>query len=141
MFACVCACAFVYVCCMCMLVCTHVHLHMHMACICVHVCICANGHVCVRYICSCVCICVNIYYFFMFTYRFVSGVITRDKISNFERVMWRACHGNVFFKYADIVDLLEDPTSGEMIYKCVFHVFFQGEQLKNKVKKICEAYV
>ena len=70
---------------------------------------------------------------------FVSGVITRDKIASFERVMWRACRGNVFFKYADIAEQLTDPMSGERMYKCVFHVFYQGEQLKMRVKKICEA--
>ena len=33
---------------------------------------------------------------------------------------------------------LEDPHTGDNVYKSVFIIFFQGEQLQSKVKKICE---
>ena len=42
-------------------------------------------------------------------HRFVTGVITRDKLHTFERVLWRACRGNVFLRQAEIVEPLEDP--------------------------------
>jgi len=71
---------------------------------------------------------------------FVAGVIGRDKIISFERLLWRACRGNVFFKQAEIAEQLEDPGTGEKTNKCVFIVFFQGEQLKIRVKKICEGF-
>lgn len=29
---------------------------------------------------------------------------------------------------------------GDQVYKSVFLIFFQGEQLKTRVKKICEGY-
>ncbi|XP_047135938.1 V-type proton ATPase 116 kDa subunit a 1 isoform X1 [Hydra vulgaris] len=71
---------------------------------------------------------------------FVAGVITRDRIVPFERLLWRACRGNVFFKQAEIENRLYDPSAGDLVYKCVFIVFFQGEQLKIRVKKICEGF-
>lgn len=71
-------------------------------------------------------------------YRFVTGVIDRERVPAFERLLWRACRGNVFFKQAEIDTPLEDPISGFVIHKCVFIVFFQGEQLKSRVKKICD---
>lgn len=32
-------------------------------------------------------------------------------------------------------------TQGDQVHKSVFIIFFQGDQLKNRVKKICEGYV
>uniref|UniRef100_A0A668SKI2 V-type proton ATPase subunit a n=1 Tax=Oreochromis aureus TaxID=47969 RepID=A0A668SKI2_OREAU len=71
---------------------------------------------------------------------FVAGVIGRERIPNFERMLWRVCRGNVFLKQADIEDPLEDPTTGDQVHKSVFIIFFQGDQLKNRVKKICEGF-
>jgi len=71
---------------------------------------------------------------------FVAGVINRDRIPIFERLLWRACRGNVFFKHAEIDTALYDPGTGDLTHKCVFIVFFQGEQLKIRVKKICEGF-
>uniref|UniRef100_A0A3B3CV58 V-type proton ATPase subunit a n=1 Tax=Oryzias melastigma TaxID=30732 RepID=A0A3B3CV58_ORYME len=72
--------------------------------------------------------------------RFVAGVIGRERIPTFERMLWRVCRGNVFLRQADIEDPLEDPTSGDQVHKSVFIIFFQGDQLKNRVKKICEGF-
>ena len=74
-------------------------------------------------------------------FRFVAGVIPRERIIGFERLLWRACRGNVFFKQAEIDTKLYDPSSGDHVNKCVFIVFYQGEQLKQRVKKICEGCV
>ncbi|CAL8265224.1 V-type proton ATPase 116 kDa subunit a isoform X2 [Gadus morhua] len=71
---------------------------------------------------------------------FVAGVIGRERIPTFERMLWRVCRGNVFLKQADIEDPLEDPASGDQVYKSVFIIFFQGDQLKNRVRKICEGF-
>lgn len=106
--------------------------------------------------------------------RFVAGVISRERIPTFERMLWRVCRGNVFLRKAEIEDPLEDPTTvstsgvvehsketrpcilyvpgtviadtlsylqGDQVQKSVFIIFFQGDQLKNRVKKICEGYV
>lgn len=69
---------------------------------------------------------------------FVAGVILRERLLGFERMLWRSCHGNVFLKQAPIDQPLEDPHTGDNVYKSVFICFFQGEQLQTKVKKICE---
>ncbi|XP_046917281.2 V-type ATPase subunit a family protein Vha100-1 isoform X1 [Dermatophagoides farinae] len=71
---------------------------------------------------------------------FVAGVILRERIPGFERMLWRTCHGNVFLKQASIDTPLEDPYTGDNVYKSVFIIFFQGEQLQTKVKKICEGF-
>merc|ERR1719370_2303690 len=72
---------------------------------------------------------------------FVAGVILRERLPAFERMLWRACRGNVFLRQAEIEDPLEDPQlGGDEVYKSVFVIFFQGEQLKSRVKKICEGF-
>uniref|UniRef100_H2ZFW2 V-type proton ATPase subunit a n=1 Tax=Ciona savignyi TaxID=51511 RepID=H2ZFW2_CIOSA len=71
---------------------------------------------------------------------FVAGVLMRDKISAFERVIWRACRGNVFLRYTEIEAELEDPHTGDKVNKYVFIVFFQGDQLKSRIKKICTGF-
>lgn len=53
-------------------------------------------------------------------------------------MLWRVCRGNVFLRQAEIDSPLEDPHTGDNVYKSVFIIFFQGEQLKSRVKKICE---
>uniref|UniRef100_A0A672Q3S6 V-type proton ATPase subunit a n=1 Tax=Sinocyclocheilus grahami TaxID=75366 RepID=A0A672Q3S6_SINGR len=43
--------------------------------------------------------------------RFVAGVINRERIPTFERMLWRVCRGNVFLRQTEIEDPLEDPTT------------------------------
>ncbi|XP_046461917.1 V-type proton ATPase 116 kDa subunit a1-like isoform X3 [Daphnia pulex] len=71
---------------------------------------------------------------------FVAGVILRERLPAFERMLWRACRGNVFLRQAEIDAALEDPVTGDQVYKSVFIIFFQGDQLKTRVKKICEGF-
>ncbi|XP_017301131.1 V-type proton ATPase 116 kDa subunit a-like [Diaphorina citri] len=70
--------------------------------------------------------------------RFVAGVALRERMPAFERMLWRACRGNVFLRQAEIETPLEDINSGDPVYKSVFIIFFQGDQLKTRVMKICE---
>ncbi|XP_055533644.1 V-type proton ATPase 116 kDa subunit a 1-like [Wyeomyia smithii] len=71
---------------------------------------------------------------------FVAGVIPRERIIGFERMLWRVSRGNVFLRQAPIDKPLTDPRSGDKVYKIVFVAFFQGEQLKSRVKKVCSGY-
>jgi len=69
-----------------------------------------------------------------------AGVIDRKRTMGFETMLWRVSHGNVFVKFADIDQVIEDPKTGDMLDKAVFIVFYQGEVLRTKVKKICEGF-
>jgi V-type H+-transporting ATPase subunit a len=90
--------------------------------------------------------------------RFIAGVIQRERLPAFERLLWRACRGNVFLRQAEITEPLSDTVTvsefpnkinienlpvyiqGIEVQKAVFIIFFQGEQLKSRVKKICEGF-
>ncbi|XP_069784005.1 V-type proton ATPase 116 kDa subunit a 1-like [Narcine bancroftii] len=71
---------------------------------------------------------------------FVAGVIKRERFPAFERLLWRVCHGNIVLRHVQINIPPEDPMANDFISKDVFIVFFQGEQFKNKVKKICDGF-
>lgn len=57
-----------------------------------------------------------------------TGAIETDKIRVLQNLIWRVCRGNAFLKTMKIDDDLS-----------VFVAFYQGAQLKYKVKKICES--
>ncbi|XP_044763110.1 V-type proton ATPase 116 kDa subunit a1 [Coccinella septempunctata] len=71
---------------------------------------------------------------------FVAGVIKRERVPAFERMLWRISRGNIFLRQADVGIALEDPITGNEINKTVFVAFFQGEQLKSRIKKVCAGF-
>ncbi|KAL3518326.1 hypothetical protein ACH5RR_020915 [Cinchona calisaya] len=72
--------------------------------------------------------------------RFISGIICKTKVLTFERMLFRATRGNMFFNQAAADDQILDPSSNEMVEKTVFVVFLSGEQARTKILKICEAF-
>ncbi|XP_066591940.1 V-type proton ATPase 116 kDa subunit a 1 isoform X2 [Prorops nasuta] len=71
---------------------------------------------------------------------FVAGVINRERVPAFERMLWRISRGNVFLRQAELDKPLEDPATGNQMYKTAFVAFFQGEQLKSRIKKVCAGF-
>jgi V-type H+-transporting ATPase subunit a len=72
---------------------------------------------------------------------FIAGVIVRERIPLFERILWRACRGkslknyqkssiicvgNVFLRHIEIDAPLKDPVTGHEVHKSVFIIFYQG---------------
>ncbi|XP_014220372.1 V-type proton ATPase 116 kDa subunit a-like isoform X1 [Trichogramma pretiosum] len=68
---------------------------------------------------------------------FIAGVMHRERMAAFERMMWRVSHGNIFLRQTDISERLKDHATGDDVYKTVFVAFFQGEELKTRIKKLC----
>ncbi|XP_053603485.1 V-type proton ATPase 116 kDa subunit a 1-like isoform X2 [Plodia interpunctella] len=71
---------------------------------------------------------------------FIAGVVATARVPSFERMLWRISHGNIFFKQAQIQQPLLDPITGHQLQKTVFVVFFHGEQIKLRVKKVCNGF-
>ncbi|XP_015435667.1 PREDICTED: V-type proton ATPase 116 kDa subunit a isoform 1 [Dufourea novaeangliae] len=71
---------------------------------------------------------------------FVAGVINRERVPAFERMLWRISRGNVFLRQAELEKPLEDPATGNQMYKTAFVAFFQGEQLKSRIRKVCSGF-
>ncbi|KAL5510488.1 hypothetical protein EMCRGX_G006042 [Ephydatia muelleri] len=73
-------------------------------------------------------------------FTFLIGVVPTENLLVFIRVLWRVCRGNVFVKHAQIDEILEDPVTGNPVVKSVFILFFQGEQLHTRIKKLCDGF-
>jgi hypothetical protein len=43
--------------------------------------------------------------------RFVAGVVPRERVPAFERMLWRISRGNVFLRQAELDQSLEDPST------------------------------
>ncbi|KAM7278411.1 hypothetical protein ACFE04_005545 [Oxalis oulophora] len=72
--------------------------------------------------------------------RFISGIICRNKVLSFERMLFRATRGNLLFNQAPADVEIMDPFSTDTVEKTVFVVFFSGERARTKFLKICEAF-
>ncbi|XP_013931084.1 PREDICTED: V-type proton ATPase 116 kDa subunit a isoform 2-like, partial [Thamnophis sirtalis] len=69
---------------------------------------------------------------------FISGLVHRAKVEAFEKMLWRVCRGNTIVSYSEVEDCLEDPDTGELTKWFVFLISYWGEQIGQKVKKICD---
>lgn len=70
---------------------------------------------------------------------FVAGVIGRDRIAAFERILWRTLRGNLYMNQSEIPEPLIDPTTNEAVNKNVFVIFAHGKEILAKIRKISES--
>lgn len=70
---------------------------------------------------------------------FVAGVIPRDRIGAFERILWRTLRGNLYMNQSEIPDPVIDPATNEETRKNVFVIFAHGKQIISKIRKISES--
>jgi len=81
----------------------------------------------------------RVFILFNIAFRFVAGVIPRNRIFSFERILWRVLRGNLFMNYAEIEEAVTDPATDELVYKNVFIIFAHGKELLNKIRKVSES--
>ncbi|KZZ95624.1 vacuolar ATP synthase 98 kDa subunit [Ascosphaera apis ARSEF 7405] len=70
---------------------------------------------------------------------FVAGVISRDRMGAFERILWRTLRGNLYMNQSEIPEPIIDPTTNEEHHKNVFLIFAHGREIIAKIRKISES--
>lgn len=70
---------------------------------------------------------------------FVAGVIPRDRIGAFERILWRTLRGNLYMNQSEIPEPIIDPMTNEEVHKNVFVIFAHGKNILAKIRKISES--
>lgn len=70
----------------------------------------------------------------------ITGVVSTEEKTRFERMIFRATRGNCYVRFAPILQPITDPSSGALVEKCVFIVFYKSIQIETKLKKICDAF-
>uniref|UniRef100_A0A8C1JP82 V-type proton ATPase subunit a n=1 Tax=Cyprinus carpio TaxID=7962 RepID=A0A8C1JP82_CYPCA len=71
---------------------------------------------------------------------FISGLIQRVKVEAFERMLWRVCKGYTILSYAEVDENLADLDTVCKLCSVVFLISFWGDQIGQKVQKICDCY-
>eukprot|EP00186_Timspurckia_oligopyrenoides_P002953 CAMPEP_0182450222 /NCGR_PEP_ID=MMETSP1172-20130603/39844_1 /TAXON_ID=708627 /ORGANISM="Timspurckia oligopyrenoides, Strain CCMP3278" /LENGTH=869 /DNA_ID=CAMNT_0024647757 /DNA_START=179 /DNA_END=2788 /DNA_ORIENTATION=- len=71
---------------------------------------------------------------------FCAGVLEADKSPAFERTLFRATRGNTLIRFEKTSSSMVDPATGESLQKVVFVIFFTGDELREKVTKICRSF-
>ena len=66
-------------------------------------------------------------------------MIAQEKLTPFERLLFRATRGNMFLKSVAVGQVL-DPTTSEKQEKAVFVVFFAGDRARSKIMKVSTAH-
>jgi len=70
---------------------------------------------------------------------FVAGVIPRERIAAFERILWRTLRGNLYMNQSEIPQPIVNPETNEEINKNVFVIFAHGKEIIAKIRKISES--
>lgn len=70
---------------------------------------------------------------------FVAGVIPRERIAAFERILWRTLRGNLYMNQSEIPEPIVNPETNEEIRKNVFVIFAHGKEIIAKIRKISES--
>ena len=70
---------------------------------------------------------------------FVAGVIPRERIAAFERILWRTLRGNLYMNQSEIPEPIVNPENNEETRKNVFVIFAHGKEIIAKIRKISES--
>jgi V-type H+-transporting ATPase subunit a len=70
---------------------------------------------------------------------FVAGVIPRERLAAFERILWRTLRGNLYMNQSEIPEPLINPENNEETQKNVFVIFAHGKEIIAKIRKISES--
>jgi V-type H+-transporting ATPase subunit a len=70
---------------------------------------------------------------------FVAGVIPRERIAAFERILWRTLRGNLYMNQSEIPEDIINPETNESVSKNVFVIFAHGREIIAKIRKISES--
>jgi len=70
---------------------------------------------------------------------FVAGVIPRERIAAFERILWRTLRGNLYMNQSEIPEPIINPETNEEVQKNVFVIFAHGKEIIAKIRKISES--
>jgi len=73
-------------------------------------------------------------------FSFITGVIATEECARFERMVFRTTRGNCYVRFAAVQQPITDPSTGQLLEKSVFIVFYKSQTIEAKLKKICGAF-
>jgi len=73
-------------------------------------------------------------------FSFLTGVVATEECVSFERMVFRTTRGNCYVRFASIQQPITDPSTGHLLEKSVFIIFYKSQAIEAKLKKICDAF-
>jgi len=70
----------------------------------------------------------------------LAGIVHREKIFTFEKLLWRATRGNLYFRHIEVPEPILNPIIREYEEKNVFIIFYQGQNTKIRMERLCGAF-
>jgi len=70
----------------------------------------------------------------------ITGVVSEDEKTRFERMIFRATRGNCYIRFAPIKQPIICPKTKALEHKCVFIIFYKSLTIEKKLQKICDAF-
>uniref|UniRef100_A0A4W3I8C4 V-type proton ATPase subunit a n=1 Tax=Callorhinchus milii TaxID=7868 RepID=A0A4W3I8C4_CALMI len=83
---------------------------------------------------------INNQYRISYTDHIISGLVGPGRALGLERLLWRVCRGHFIIQLSPHPQELPDPHTGEPSSWTVFLISFWGEQIGQKVRKICDCF-
>lgn len=68
----------------------------------------------------------------------LTGVIPKEKLTLFERLVYRTTRGNSVMRSDEINTPFYNTHTNESVYKCVFVIYFSAARLRDKLKRLAE---
>ncbi|KAJ8737108.1 hypothetical protein PYW07_000379 [Mythimna separata] len=70
----------------------------------------------------------------------ISGVVRRIRSMAFETMLWRLCHGIIFYRQSEQDKILIDPKTRQEVRKVAFLAVCQGRKLSERIQKVCSGF-
>ncbi|PSN32744.1 V-type proton ATPase 116 kDa subunit a isoform 4 [Blattella germanica] len=70
----------------------------------------------------------------------VAGVISQKNVAGFRLMLHRVGHGNLVVHMRACDKPFEEPDCPNPVFKSMFLIYFQGDELKGRVTKICNGF-
>jgi len=70
----------------------------------------------------------------------INGALPQKEKSKFERMIFRVSRGNIYMKFADMGQAIQDENTGILTPMSVFVFYYSSEVIGDKIKRICQAF-
>lgn len=70
---------------------------------------------------------------------FITGVISREKVSTLQQILWRVLRGNLYYHSEELTEQVYDSKLGKFVNKNSFIIFSHGSIIYDRIRKVCES--
>eukprot|EP00948_MAST-09A_sp_MAST-9A-sp1_P002089 g2089.t1 len=73
-------------------------------------------------------------------FNYIAGVVSSEQVQSLRAMVFRATRGNSYSLSEDIPQVLVDPSSGDFVNMSLFLIYFKGENVQGRIRRVCQAF-